>query len=362
MAQALEKRFVQSMDRELNADLKLAGGKMGYSIAGIHSVVGVLRKYMDKDNKAVLILDEAQHLATPSSSEAAASIRSALNRITNGNVGRKVVLLLGGLSHTWDALRKRGLSRLRMKCVRDLEALKAEESRCVVHDWLIEGGCALDHIEAWTDELVDAADNWPQHIVCCVAAALDHFDAYGDRPTASAIRFVLESADEDKYVFYTARTDGLDTDDIAILGMAVGACGLDSLYDTGELLDVLGVRKRDLAVRTVLGALHAQGVLANLSGQTQQGLGKKRMQGYYVPVPSMERYLVAQAVGFAARQPAHSQELWEKVRGVILRRRGRIAGEVQSLLQGHFIDMDVKVEPPGKARGALTNDTQQHDG
>ncbi|MDE2833020.1 MAG: hypothetical protein OXM02_00685 [Bacteroidota bacterium] len=209
---------------------------MSYSIAGLQSVVGVLRKYVDKDHKVALILDEAQHLATPSSAEAAASIRSVLNRITNGNVGRKVVLLLGGLSHTWDALRNRGLSRLRLNCVRDLEALKAEESRRVVRDWLMEDGCSPDHIEARTDELADAAENWPQHIVCCVAAALDYFHAYGDRPTASAIRSVLKSADEDKYAFYSARTAGLDTDDIAILGMAAGACGLNAIFETGELM------------------------------------------------------------------------------------------------------------------------------
>ncbi|MDE2956207.1 MAG: ATP-binding protein [Bacteroidota bacterium] len=359
MAQTLEKRIVQSMDRELNADLKLTGGKMSYSIAGLQSVVGVLRKYVDKDHKVALILDEAQHLATPSSAEAAASIRSVLNRITNGNVGRKVVLLLGGLSHTWDALRNRGLSRLRLNCVRDLEALKAEESRRVVRDWLMEDGCSPDHIEAWTDELADAAENWPQHIVCCVAAALDYFDAYGDRPTASAIRSVLKSADEDKYAFYSARAAGLDTDDIAILGMAAGACGLNAIFETGELLDVPGVRKRDGAARTWLGAFQAQGVLANRAGGTQLGPGSKRMQGYYVPIPSMERYLVAQAIGFAAHQPVYSHEIWEKVRGVLLRRRGRIAAEMQDHLQWHFINPDA---PRKEVRNVLMTDAVLSNG
>ena len=337
MAQALGKAYIESEKEVLKASAKVVGVDLNTTISGTQTVTGVLQDCIGDADRIILVLDKAQHLANPSSHAADISIRDALDDITNGETGRKVVLVLGGLGHTWEALKDRGLSRLRRGCSHTIGRFRQKETtRRVVTDWLNEYGCDPDHVEAWTDELARASDDWPQHVICCVAAALDHFDSCGDQPTTSAIRGVLDAASEEKYVFYAARTAGMDTDDVALLGMVVGACGPDSLYDTGELHSVLGARAREDGVRIVLKALVAKGVLATRAVRPEGARPEEQVQCYYVPIPSMERHLIAQAVDFAARQPLVCQDLWGKIRCEIVSRRGPIKGRMENLLEGQL--------------------------
>ncbi|MDE2832923.1 MAG: ATP-binding protein [Bacteroidota bacterium] len=332
MAEALGTAHIESRAKSHRADAKFLSARQEKQIVGIQSVVGILRDQLHRKDKIVLVLDEGQHLAEPSSDDAMASIRAALNSIINGSTRRKVVLLIGGLSHTWTELRKRGVSRLRRGCVGNLKRVADDTANRIVHDWLVEIGCSPQHLETWQSVLVRASDNWPQHIMCCVAGAIEHFVEHGDTPTEAAIQSVLDSATKDKRAFYEERVDGLPTDDVALLGMLVGACGFGEEFGTGELIEVLRIRSRDgdVSAGISLELMVAQGVLAN-----------RRGGAYFVPVPTMERHLVAQAIDHTVRTPVHARDLWEKVRELILSKRGRVRGDVQKQLQEHFINVEV---------------------
>ncbi|MDE2833311.1 MAG: ATP-binding protein [Bacteroidota bacterium] len=348
MAQALGKVYIESRKKVLKSSAKIVGVDLNTTLSGTQTVTGVLQDCIGDEDSVILVLDEAQHLATPSSHAAGISIRDTLDAITNGQTGRKVVLVLAGLGHTWEALKDRGLSRLRRGCSHIVGRFRHKETaRRVVKDWLSEYGCDPDHMGAWIEALVRASDDWPQHVICCVAAALDHFDSQGDQPTIAAVRAVLDAAREEKHVFYAARSAGIGTDDVALLGIIVGACGPDSVYDRMHLLSLLSVREREESARTVLGVMVANGVLAT---RTMRPKGK--VHAYYVPIPSMERYLIGQAIDFAARQPNVCQELYGEIRDVILSRRGVIKGRMEDLLDGHFTHMGTGEEGPhGSQKG-----------
>ncbi|MDE2731978.1 MAG: ATP-binding protein, partial [Bacteroidota bacterium] len=120
MAQSLGNAYVQRRGESVDADAMSVKSGLDKTIAGTRTVGGILRDCLSRRARLVLILDEAQHLGDPMSQVRAESLRDALKSIINGHTGRKTVLLMGGLGHTWDAMRKRGASRLEDDCVRNL--------------------------------------------------------------------------------------------------------------------------------------------------------------------------------------------------------------------------------------------------
>jgi len=239
MAQTLGKRFYDGLTKEIEADAKLVRSRKAGHIAPIQSVTGVLRKHIGRRKQVLLVLDEAQHLADPSSAVGATSIRSALSDLTDGDTHRNIVLLMGGLGNTWSALKDRGLSRLARKCRRHLNRLGPDNARRVVEGWLGDAQCPREHLSVWIHLLFDASDGWPQHIICSVAVAADHFAVHGYAPSPAAMESVTRAINKEKDEYYSARISGIPTGDIALLGILTKACGIGNEYPESELLDIL---------------------------------------------------------------------------------------------------------------------------
>ena len=347
MAQALGKAYIASRQEAIRANAQIATMDLAKILAGTQTVTGVLQEGVGPREKILLVLDEAQHLAEPSSPEAAISIRDTLNDITNGGTERHVALLLGGLGHTESALSERGLSRLRNKCCFTIGRFEHDATAAkIIRDWLTAGGCDPIHIKTWTDIIAPAADNWPQHIIAGVAATLDHFHEKGDIPAPEAVQSVLWAMAEAKAVFYFARIHGLDTEDVAILGMAIGSCGPEALYDTRELLKILSVDERDERERDVLQKMQNKGVLSPRVIKQPDGAPSRRTLAFCVPIPSMERHLIMEALNYASRKPQAGQRLWHKIEDVVKERGGVSAERMRAQLQPLFDNATDAVTPP----------------
>ena len=305
MAQTLGKRFYDRHTEEIGADAKFVSSRKVGQIAPIQSVTGVLRKHIGCNKQVFLVLDEAQHLAEPSSPAGATSIRSALSDLTNGDTHRKVVLLMGGLGNTWSALKDRGLSRLARKFRRHLDRLGPDDARLVIEGWLGDAKCPQEHLSVWTHLLLEASDGWPQHIVCSVAVAADHFGVNGYAPSPAAMESVARAINKEKDEYYSARTSGIPTGDIALLGMLTKACGTGNEYPESELLDILdaGRRQNSPPSQEVLQKMLTQGVIAEETGSV----------GYHIPIPSMESYVFNKAVRYAHIQPGVIRQMLRNV-------------------------------------------------
>ena len=335
MVQAIGGDYVEHRGKELAADgdvgldvagvLKAgAGGRMSTlkTIAGTQTVSRALRDALTADAKLVLILDEAQHLAEPSSRAAGISIRDTLNDIVNGRTGRRVVLLLGGLSHTWTAMRARGVSRLRQGCNRHLARVQDETAGNILRDWLTDVGCKDEHREDWVAALLPVADNWPQHLMCCIVAAAEHFNAHGSEPTPPSLAAVIQAVHRAKSEFYNQRAQGIPGHSLAAVGMLVGAWGLQKSYTSKTLLSVLSIDAHapdTMTPRQCCEALVEQGVIVEVKA------GKLR-----IPIPSMERYLMTHAISLAMDAPIVAQEYWREVCAIALATVGRIAPDLQN--------------------------------
>ncbi|MDE2732594.1 MAG: AAA family ATPase [Bacteroidota bacterium] len=294
MAQTLGKTYVANREENFKAGAKILETGFAKQIAGTQTVVGALRDCLNPRDNVILVLDEAQHLANPSVRAAEAAIRDALDDITNGRTERKVVLLLGGLGNTESALEQMGLSRLERNCLHNLKGLHGNEARNVIGDWLVDVGCAAEHLASWVSVLADLADGWPQHLIICAAVAAEKFSEHSSAPTPEVIREIRDKVGKEKETYYRLRQKGLATEIIVILGLLVAYAGAGCHYAHSRLLSALGViHKDDVGAESALAILIKKGVVAEHADDAL----------YYIPIPSMERHLLEQASRVAAHDP-----------------------------------------------------------
>ena len=306
-----------------------AGGRMSTTktIAGTQTVSGALRDALAADAKLVLILDEAQHMAEPSSQSAGISIRDTLNDFVNGRTGRRVVLLLGGLSHTWTAMRARGVSRLRQGCDRYLARVRDETAASILRDWLQEIGCKEEYRKEWVAVLLPIADNWPQHLICCIAAAAEHFNVHGSEPIPPRVEAVIQAIRRAKTAFYNQRARGIPGHSLAAVGMLVGAWGPRGTFRKKTVMAVLSIdfEGPDHPPEQCFEALISQGIFAvELAGKLK------------IPIPSMEQFLMAQAIDLAIDEPLEAQVYWQKVKAITLSKRGWIDTALEKKIEPHL--------------------------
>jgi len=316
MAQSLGNAYVQRRGESVDADAMFVKSGLDKTIAGTRTVGGILRDCLSRRARLVLILDEAQHLGDPMSQVRAESLRDALKSIMNGHTGRKTVLLMGGLGHTWDAMRKRGASRLEDDCVRNLGRVSDKTAGLILSDWLDDVGCEPEHRSVWLQTLCALGDNYPQHLILCAKAARTQFDRRGSSPTPTAIQAVQEDVERRKQRSYGDRTKGIHSDSVVALGMLIGAWGRGADYSSNTLIDALSVNVAQTLMtgRECFDTMLARGVLA------------ERDEGgsYCIPIPSMERHLLAKTLALAVTEPSAARVLWDGVVEVVMLRRGRI--------------------------------------
>ena len=234
-------------------------------------------------NPLLLILDEAQHLGEDGGppQEHIHAVKSLLAEIHNGELGKPVILLAGGLGMTHAAFRALGISRLADDCMFDMEPLKREEERAVVQDWL-GAGKAKGDTTAWIDAITQETYLWPRHVDSYARNAAQILKANGGQMTPELLRLVMENGRARRWKYYQARLDDFTAKECRsfarILLASSGEGGIEQEVAVDQLDNEYGAGKgAELFFRAV-----RRGVF-HIDAATKL---------YSAPIPSMREYIV----------------------------------------------------------------------
>ena len=132
-----------------------------------HTISDILR---GQKKPLLLILDEAQTLGMPDvvPSEMKGVTTSILKEIHNGDLGRSIMLLAGGLGTTESGFRTFGILRFDGDCTVQLGRLDKKSECAVIRDWLIKDGRAKGDPDSWIKAIAEQAHGWPSahHLLC----------------------------------------------------------------------------------------------------------------------------------------------------------------------------------------------------
>ncbi len=230
-----------------------------------------------KTAPVLLILDEAQRLGENKNVNGPYKdkVSDLLTKIHNGGIGKPVILLAGGLGLTEEAFVALGISRMAEKCKFDMKPLKKEEERAVIHAWLTKEGEARGDLTEWTDAISQETHCWPRHIHSYATCAAHVLKQSGREMTEEGLRIVMEKGLENRWAYYTGRTEGLDGDHIVRL--------VEMFRDTPV---EEGFRKQDLVAE-----LGEPGFAQAVS----KGVLYYSNPLYTLPIPSLYDYLTERA-------------------------------------------------------------------
>ncbi|MCY4000327.1 MAG: ATP-binding protein [Bacteroidetes bacterium] len=285
MAQSLGESYLIDKEYALNVGIKFLGGGLVASVAGHASSEEILKR-LAPENGLILLLDEAQDLRhlknTPKEHNLA---RDALNVIHNGNVGRPVMLIAGGLGTTESTLGGLGISRFEGDCTVQLGRLDKESECAVIRDWLTQAGGAIGDPGRWIDSIAEQAHGWPQHIISYIKPAVKYLTSNHGRMTDEGLAFVYEKGNEYREEYYQKRVKGIDKkkrQDLAKIFAGV------PLGDTMELEDIMDALKEE----------YTEEVAEKLFKKAlERGIIDERKDGDYgIPIPSFHTWLVDQYV------------------------------------------------------------------
>ena len=225
----------------------------------------------------LLILDEAQRLGESSNINGPYKdeVSDLLDQIHNGELGKPVILLAGGLGMTHAAFRALGISRMAAQCKFDMKPLEEEEERQVIKNWLKKAGKAKGDTTDWINAITQETYLWPRHVDSYARNAAQMLKANGGRMTPELLRIVMEKGREERWAYYTGRTEGLDDDHIVRL--------VEMFRDTPV---AEGFQKQDLVAE-----LGEPGFVQAVS----RGVLYYSNPLYTLPIPSLYDYLTERA-------------------------------------------------------------------
>ena len=225
----------------------------------------------------LLILDEAQRMGESSNINGPYKdeVSDLLTEIHNGELGKPVILLAGGLGLTEDAFRALGISRMAEDCMFDMEPLEKEEERTVIQNWLKKAGGATGDVTHWIDTITTETYRWPRHVDSYARNAARLIKDNHGQMTEDLLRSVMETGREKRWAYYTGRTEGLDDDHIVRL--------VEMFRDTPV---EEGFRKQDLVAE-----LGEPGFAQVVS----KGVLYYSNPLYTLPIPSLYDYLTERA-------------------------------------------------------------------
>ncbi len=166
-----------------------------------------LQTLMSRKPPLLLILDEAQRLGNPNliPDGKFEEVTSLLEYIHNGYLKRPLVLLAGGLGNTLQAFHTLEISRFKNRCQAELEALRKEEEKAVITDWLVKEAGAKGDIASWIDAITCKTHRWPQHIMSYVDPAISQLENTSKKLTSEGLEFVMEQGEKLRRKYYEGR-------------------------------------------------------------------------------------------------------------------------------------------------------------
>ena len=304
MAQQLGIKSPQQIQRYVEADARLLKTGRISTETGVLSVSQVLQNAHKSKRGILLVMDEAQTIVNRVGNEA---LGYTLDAIHNGQIGRPVILLVGGLGLTKAAFGKLGISRFQGNCLVNLGRLSPEPERAVVRDWLEKGGGAQEDVTPWINAITQETDGWPQHIVSFAQPAAQVIRRHNGQMTTEGLTEVLKFGRKRKEEYYLNRSAEISYRDLALLGACIQFRGRQMRWERHELIEVLDIVKR-LEGKTASGVLDTMLAKGVLAGDLEQ---------YHVPIPSMEDWLERRFQRYISERPEAGQALTTELKALL---------------------------------------------
>ena len=274
------------MGKTAGVELTEVFGELGLEVAGIRGSLKGGGKLREKDISTkqilasakaplLLILDEAQTLGVPGVHPEAQREVSVplLTGIHQGTMGIPVILAAGGLGMTANILDDLGISRHKDNCLIELHALKKENERAVLTDYLVKEGKAKGDVTPWVEQITQETHGWPQHINAYKNAAVTHLAKTEGNMFPEEIELVLQEGRELKRQYYKARTDKIDDNTFNGLAELFQNASLERGFKKEQIITAVGEKGFEQAL--------AKGVLYQAENRS-----------YSIPIPSLRDYMV----------------------------------------------------------------------
>ena len=307
MAATLDITITTRTQTHWEIDAKLGSGDSSYDKPGVSAVSSVLSQAVPRAAGLILELDEAQELSDFADVPETSDIKATIKAIHNGQLGRPVILLAGGLGLTKRAFKDLGVSRFRSGCLAYLGRLSADSERAVIRDWLIKGGDARGDVEPWVDAIAQETDGWPQHIINFAEPASQVIRQSRGVMTPQDLIRVLDDGRLRKDQYYKGRVEDILPKDQVLLGAIIAYSGKGAVWDPEEFREALDTRQRRDGVSgsDVADIALARGVLAST------------VDGLHIPIPSMEDWLVWRYETYLTSRPVAAQALVARLQPIL---------------------------------------------
>ena len=245
-----------------------------------HTIIKLLRK---QKKPLLLTLDEAQTLGLKDAvpPEMKGIVISVLKQIHNGDLGKPVMLLTGGLGTTKAAYGSLGISRFEGDCTVQLGRLDKKSECAVIRDWLIKDGRAKGDPHIWIKSIAEHAHGWPQHIMSYIKPAVEYLKSTNHLMTDEGLEFVLAKGAKYRKMYYQTRADDIDKKKRQILAKIFADVPLG---ETMYLEDIMSVLENEYTPE-VAEKLFKKAL--------ERGIIDERKDGDYgIPIPSFHTWLV----------------------------------------------------------------------
>ena len=272
-------RQITSFSAEAGVD-HVGHGSLNINIkTAAHTISDILR---GQKKPLLLILDEAQTLGYKGGipDDMKSIVISVLKEIHNGDLGKPVMLLTGGLGTTEAAYGSLGISQFMRKCKVPLGCLSHESTCAIIRDFLIhEGGVSKPPIE-WIETIAERTNGWPQHIISYADPAVKYL-ASKQTPTDEGLNMVLQQGRAEQIEYYKVRARDIDKKKRQILAKIFADV---SAGETMELDNIMSALQEE----------YSQEVAEELFNRAlDQGIIDERKDGDYgIPIPSFHTWLV----------------------------------------------------------------------
>jgi len=250
---------------------------------GIKAPAHTITRLLQKQRKPLLlILDEAQALGLKDvvPPKMKGILTSVLKQIHNGDLGRPVMLLAGGLGTTEVAFTTFGISWFMRKCRVLLGCLSQESTCAVIRDFLIhEGGASKPPLQ-WIETIAERSHGWPQHIVSYADQAANYL-ASKQTPTDEGLNAVLQQGRAEQIEYYKVRAKGIVRKKRQVLAEIFADVPLG---ETMEFEDIMATIQKEYSHEV------AEDLFNNALAR---GIIDEREDGDYgIPIPSFHTWLV----------------------------------------------------------------------
>ena len=282
MAQALDMPYIVRKGFGLKGGIRLVSGEATKEEAGMADVEQVIRA-LQGDAGLLLMLDEVQTIRDLADGPHKPLVTTTLNAIHNGELGRPVILLAGGLGSSRDAFSSLGISRFAGGCVVNLGRLDHASERAVIRDWLVIDGEAKGDVTPWIDAIAAETHGWPQHIMTYAQPAAIRLREDGGELTHAGLMETLEQGMAGKVAYYEGRVSGVGKG-IDVLGSLLRNLPPGTELDDTIIIDALEAHPRVRDAEAGFATLLEKGVIAETPNRK-----------YAVPIPSMQTWLVEQS-------------------------------------------------------------------